>query len=268
VTQLRQVVLNLLTNAADALPGGAGRIVVETGLIRPEGVAVEDLVAGELPPPGSELVHFTVTDDGTGMDTELRTRVFEPFYSTKSAGRGLGLAVVSGIVRSHNGLLELHTAPGQGSRFRLILPSTKRSAPRLEPPVDWLAGSPGLKGRVLLVDDEPAVRKVGRRMLEDMGLEVLEARDGIEALEIYRREGDAVDVVMLDITMPRMDGYQAFREIRSLDPEARALLVTGNVQDLEDVEGTWGVPLLAKPYRAQELQTVLAELMLTEPEPG
>ena len=268
VTQLRQVVLNLLTNAADALPGGAGRISVETGLIRPEGIVVEDLVTGEMPAPGTELVHFTVTDDGTGMDADLRTRVFEPFYSTKSAGRGLGLAVVSGIVRSHRGLLELKTAPGRGSRFRLILPSTKRSARRLDPPVDWLAESPALTGRVLLVDDEPAVRKVGRRMLEDMGLEVSEARDGVEAVELYRKEGDAIDVVMLDITMPRMDGYQAFREIRALDPEARALLVTGNVQDLEDVEGTWGVPLLAKPYRAQELQTVLAELMLTEPEPG
>ncbi|MEJ2538450.1 MAG: MASE1 domain-containing protein [Gemmatimonadota bacterium] len=269
VTQLRQVVLNLLTNAADALPGGAGRIVVETGMIRPEGISAADLVTGELPAPGTEMVHFTVTDDGMGMEEELRTRVFEPFYSTKSAGRGLGLAVVQGIVRSHSGLLELSTSPGVGSRFRLILPSTQRERlPPAEPAVDWLADGTQLSGRVLLVDDEPSVRRVARRMLEDVGLEVLEAADGVEAVECFRREKDALDVVVMDITMPRMDGYQALREMRAEVPGVRVLLVTGNVADLDLVREMWGVPLLTKPYRAQELQELLSEILLTERKVG
>lgn len=269
VTQLRQVVLNLLTNAADALPGGAGRIVVETGLIRTEGISPEDLVTGELPPPGTEMVHFTVTDNGTGMDEDLRARVFEPFYSTKSAGRGLGLAVVTGIVRSHNGLLELATAPGKGSRFRLILPSTERAPLRVVEPVkDWLPDGARLSGRVLLVDDEPAVRRVARRMLEDVGVSVAEAGDGFEALEAFQRERGEIDAVVMDVTMPRMDGYAALRQMRALDPAVRVLLVTGNVQDAEMVEETLGVPLLTKPYRAQELQAVLSEVMMAERRAG
>lgn len=269
VTQLRQVVLNLLTNAADALPGGAGRIIIETGLIRPEGIEPADLVAGELPPEGTEMVHFTVTDTGKGMEDDLRDRVFEPFYSTKSAGRGLGLAVVSGIVRSHDGLLELWTRPGEGARFRLILPATERARlRRVEPVLEWLREGTRLSGRVLLVDDEPAVRRVARRMLQDVGLEVVEAADGVEALEIYRREESEIDAVVMDITMPRMDGQAALQEMRKVDPGVRALLVTGNVQDVELVEQTMGVPLLTKPYRAQELQAVLSEIMMTERRAG
>ena len=269
VTQLRQVVLNLLTNAADALPGGSGRIVIETGVIRPEGISQADLVAGELPPPGTGMGHFTVTDDGTGMPEEIRARVFEPFYSTKSAGRGLGLAVVSGIVRSHNGLLELSTAVGRGSRFRLILPATDRARlRRVEPVLEWLREGARLAGRILLVDDEPAVRRVARRMLEDVGLDVVEAGDGLEALEVFREERDRIDAVVMDITMPRMDGYGALREMRALSPGVRALLVTGNVQELELVEETMGVPLLTKPYRAQELQAVLSEIMMAERRAG
>ena len=265
VTQLRQVVLNLLTNAADALPGGAGRIVIETGMIRPEGIEPTDLVTGELPSDGTEMVHFTVTDNGEGMEEELRSRVFEPFYSTKSAGRGLGLAVVTGIVRSHNGLLELWTRPGEGSRFRLILPATQRTKLRqVEPVLEWLPDGARISGRVLLVDDEPAVRRVATRMLQDVGLEVVEATDGVDALEIFRREGSEIDAVVMDITMPRMDGQAALQEMRKLDPGVRALLVTGNVQDVELVEQTMGVPLLTKPYRAQELQAVLSEIMQTE----
>lgn len=215
------------------------------------------------------MVHFTVTDDGMGMDESLRSRVFEPFYSTKSAGRGLGLAVVSGIVRSHNGLLELTTAPGKGSRFRLILPATERSrVRRVEPVVDWLREGDRLSGRILLVDDEPAVRRVARRMLEDVGLEVVEAGDGLEALEAFRQHKEEIDAVVMDITMPRMDGYATLHEMRELDPTVRVLLVTGNVQDLERVENTVGVPLLTKPYRAQELQAVLSEIMMTERRAG
>ena len=266
VTQLRQVVLNLLTNAADALPGGAGRIVIETGLIRPEGIEPADLVTGELPPEGTEMVHFTVTDTGKGMEEELKSRVFEPFYSTKSAGRGLGLAVVSGIVRSHDGLLELWTRPGEGARFRLILPATERARlRRVEPVLDWLREGMRLSGRILLVDDEPAVRRVARRMLQDVGLEVQEAADGVEAVEIYRREASNIDAVVMDITMPRMDGQAALQEMRKVDPGVRALLVTG---DVELVEQTMGVPLLTKPYRAQELQAVLSDIMMAERRAG
>jgi len=257
VTQIRQVVLNLLTNAADALPGGKGHITVTTGVLRPWEVVTRDIAAGEIPPEMSHLVHLTVEDDGQGMDDELRARVLEPFFSTKQVGRGLGLAVVLGIVRSHGGCMELRTAPGKGARFRVSFPPTDRAVrpPEVEA---VLPEDRPLYGKVLLADDEPGVRHVCRAMLEGEGLEVQEADDGLAAVERFREAGGGFDLVILDITMPRMDGYQALAAIRDQDPGARVILTTGNLQDAQEVLATWGVPLLAKPYGSQELRTVVA----------
>ena len=128
-----------------------------------------------------------------------------------------------------------------------------------------MPGDGSLKGRCLLVDDEPAVRQTSRSLLQEAGLSVVEASDGIEAIEIYAEHGDDIDVVLMDITMPRMDGYQALMRIREMDPEARVIISTGNVQDAEEVELEWGVPLLAKPYGSQELRAVLARLLEQQP---
>lgn len=257
-SQLRQVVLNLLTNASDALPGGAGRIVVTTGPMTAGEIRVRDIVAGEVP-TGEELVHFTVEDDGPGMSPEVVDRVFEPFYSTKDVGRGLGLSVVSGIVRSHGGCLELRTAEGEGARFRMTLPATRRAIrpDRTVPFLDDLR----FTGTAIVADDEEGVRYMCARMLEETGLDVVSAVDGVEAVEAFRRLGDEVALVVLDVTMPRMNGYDTLRAIRTLDPHACIILTSGNLQDVAAVEAEWGVPLLAKPYAARELTETLARVL-------
>lgn len=259
VTQLRQVVLNLLTNAADALPEGKGDIKVTTGPIGAGSIVARDLITEWQPQRDRPLVHLTVEDTGPGMDEAMRVRVFEPFFSTKEVGRGLGLAVVLGIVRAHGGALELRSWPGHGSRFRVTLPVTdQQREPQL---VSWDDPARELEGTVLLADDEPGVREVCRAMLEEEGLSVIEAVDGREAVEIFRERRLEIRMVLLDITMPRMNGYQALVKIRELDPGARVLLSTGNVQEAAEVERQWGVPLLEKPYGTKELRAAINRVL-------
>jgi CheY-like chemotaxis protein len=257
VTQIRQVVLNLLTNAADALPGGRGRIRVTTGELPAQDVVEADLVIGERPSPTSRLVHLTVEDDGPGMDEETRIRVFEPFFSTKNVGRGLGLAVVIGIVRSHGGTMELRTSPGAGATFRVALPVTTR-APTPEPAPALESGGRPLYGRVLLADDEEGVRRACGGMLREEGLEVVEVADGVEAVERYRSQPEDYDLVILDVSMPRMDGYETLGALREIRPEVRVILSTGNLHDADEVEAKFGAPILAKPYGSEELRSMVA----------
>ncbi|MDT8341323.1 MAG: MASE1 domain-containing protein [Longimicrobiales bacterium] len=258
VTRLRQIVLNLLTNAADALPDGRGRITVSTGLVSPSDIVAQDVVTDAVPARGGALVHLTVEDDGVGMDPALRARVVEPFFSTKQAGRGLGLAVVQGIVRSHRGALEIRTVPGAGTRFRVSLPPTDR------PVLPESTGAPvrevaGLRGhRLLLADDDEAVRFVCRTMLEEEGVEVVEVGDGAAAVTRFRQERSGFDLVLLDLAMPRMGGMEALAAIQEIDPGARVILTTGNPADSREVEAALGVPLLPKPYGSEELRTAVA----------
>ena len=254
VTQLRRVTLNLLTNAADAMPEGRGTIRVSTGPLARHHIDPTEVVAGEVP-PDRELVHLTVEDDGKGMSAELRERIFEPFFTTKTLGRGLGLAAVAGIVGAHDGLLELRTAPGRGARFRMVLPVTDRPVdPETDPkPVRgdrWM-------GRLLLVDDDESVRQVTRQMLERVGAVVEEARDGLEAVRAFARDPSRYDAVVMDVDMPVKGGIEALAEIREISPGIAAILVTGNVSDVAEVEGVDRSPVVLKPFTAEALVSAL-----------
>ncbi len=261
VTQIRRVVLNLLTNAHDALPEEGGRIRVATGPLDPSEVRGMDLVTGERPRSRS-LVHLTVEDDGVGMNEEMRERVFDPFFTTRKMGRGLGLAAVHGIVRAHGGALELRSAPGRGSRFRVILPATRHPIPLRGGTVS-LAAPGELEGTVLVVEDEGGVREVVAEMLQGMGLRVLTAGDGVEAIELYEARRAEVDVVLMDLRMPRMDGYEALQRLREIDGRVRVVLTTGNADEPEQVEQRWGVQVLPKPYRSDILRRALERALAT-----
>jgi signal transduction histidine kinase/CheY-like chemotaxis protein len=249
VTQLRRVTLNLLTNAAAALPEGRGSVRISTGPIARHQLADEDLIAGTVPREGA-LVHLTVEDDGRGLDPDLRERIFEPFFTTRPTGRGLGLAAVLGIVVGHDGRLELRSEVGKGARFRIVLPVTDRT---VEASLEEGDAAGSLEGAVVLVaDDEPAVREVVSRLLREAGATVETVSDGVEAVRRFSHDPDRFDVVLLDLSMPGKGGVAALAELRAIRGDVPAVLMTGNVGGAERAEEIHGVPVLLKPFRLED----------------
>jgi PAS domain S-box-containing protein len=252
-TQVRQVVMNLITNASDALGDAPGGITLRTGL-------VEDVSADEAHP----FVYLEVSDTGCGMDTDTLQRIFDPFFSTKFTGRGLGLAAVMGIVESHHGHVRIRTAPGDGTTFRILFPAVPDSADR-EP---GRLSVPQWRGRgtVLVVEDEEGVREVVGRMLERLGFQVITAEDGIEALQRLDHHGGAMAAVLLDLSMPRMGGPEVLQQIRERRPEAPIILMSGYTEQevaskLLGPEGA--VAFLQKPFLPEDLTSVLRDVSLS-----
>ena len=223
--QLQQVIINLITNASEALADGDGEVRLTASAVDVDQKRLERFRHGTGLSPG-RFVMIEVRDTGTGITPEIDAKMFEPFFSSRFAGRGLGLAAVSGIVRGHQGGIEVETVPGEGTSFRIFLPASESSEHSQTQELEILAGS-NATGTVLVVDDEPPVRMLAQQVLEEFGFGVLTAEDGLEAVETYRESGDAIDLILLDLTMPNMDGEQALRVIRELDPEVKVLLSSG-----------------------------------------
>ena len=258
-TQLRQVVMNLITNASDALDGATGRVRVTVGLEEVGEVTAAGVWPLGLPPPGT-YVSISVEDDGRGMAPATVERMFEPFYTTKDAGHGLGLAAVLGVVRAARGKVRVESDPAMGTMVQLLLPASdvgETTAPLTRPERTLaLAGT-----RVLLVDDEVPVRTLVQAALSNAGCEVTEAADGVDAVEQFDENRDGYDVVLLDMVMPRMDGPETLAALRERRPELLVILSSGfsakSVEELLD-EQTW---FLAKPYRARDLLQLVQDVI-------
>jgi len=224
--QIRQVIMNLVINASEAIGEKSGVVTVSTGARHCDDEYLQETFHDDALPDGL-YVSLEVSDTGCGMDRETQARIFEPFFTTKFTGRGLGMSAVLGIVRGHKGALKVYSEPGKGTTFRLLFPSSARTGEgshgeAVETGSEWL----GI-GTVLLVDDEETVLGVGRLMLEKLGFSVITAWDGKEAVEIYRSRGDEITFVLLDLTMPRMNGEEAFRELRRIDPDVQVFISSG-----------------------------------------
>jgi PAS domain S-box-containing protein len=256
--QIQQVVMNLVTNAADAIGDREGRIRIRTGRERLDG---ESLLAAALPGqdlPSGLYVALEVEDTGCGMNREVLDRIFDPFFTTKTTGRGLGLSALLGILRGHNAGLRIASEPGRGSRFQLFFPATSSRLPAPAEPV--AEGNPkGLRGRVLVVDDEELILETTAMALSAMGFEVVAARDGLEALARVEADRDGLHLVLMDLTMPRMDGREAFLAMRRLAPDLPVILSSGyNEQDtLQAFGGEGPAAFLQKPYQLRELRRVV-----------
>jgi len=258
--QLRQVVMNLVTNASEAIESTDrdGTITLRT---REAAVVPADLSGVEIGEdlPAGRFVELAVTDTGCGMTPEVRARLFDPFFTTKFFGRGLGLAAVQGIVRGHGGVLAIDSEPDRGSCIRVLWPVSAGAAQRRVEPVvaarpDW-QGS----GTVLVVDDDEAVRGIAARILAHLGFAVLTAENGARGIDEFRAHAPEIAFVLLDLTMPAMDGEQTFRELRRSHPDVQVILASGyNEQDATSrFAGAGLAGFVKKPYTIEGLATVI-----------
>ena len=256
-TQLRQVVMNLITNASDAIGDRSGVITVTTGTIDADLQYLREIQAVDELTPG-RFVYLEVSDNGCGMTPEVRQRIFDPFFTTKFTGRGLGLAAVQGIVRAHQGAIKVYTQVGKGTTFKVLLPVVEHADAGIDAPTP----EPRLLGRsrrILVADDEEDVRVLLRKVLEAAGFQVVLAVDGREAVQAFRAANGAFDLVLLDLTMPHLSGADAFQQLRSQRPDVQVILTSGFAEE-EATSGFQGKGLagfLRKPFRTQELLAAL-----------
>jgi two-component system cell cycle sensor histidine kinase/response regulator CckA len=257
-TQLQQVIINLAVNARDAMPEG-GRLVIETARVELDDAFCQ--AHPNLRPGWSALV--SVSDTGVGIPPEIRPYIFDPFYTTKGMGQGtgLGLPVVYGIVRNHDGAIEVESRVNSGTTVKIYLPLSEQPVVKeAAPSADVLAGTE----TILLVEDEPLVLEFGRAALEYLGYRVLAAQDGVEALEVFQAHQDEIALVILDVVMPRLGGRETARELKRRKPTVAVLLATGYGSPEEagaQLGETEVYDLLWKPYRIRELaQAVRAAL--------
>jgi PAS domain S-box-containing protein len=252
-SQIQQVVMNLITNAAESLVEGYGAVDVTTGVEWVGAGQRHKTERGENLAPG-EYVFLEVKDTGCGMDPETLNRIFDPFFTTKFTGRGLGLAAVLGIVRGHHGGIQVDSRPSEGTIFRVTFPAVDvyesdedEHPAALEP---WT----GL-GTVLVVEDQAPVRELARMILERSGLTVLTAEDGRQAVDVFTEHVDEVHAVLLDLSMPGMDGAEVLQYMTGLAPQVRVVLCSGyNEQDVNArLDGIKPAGFLRKPYHPSEL---------------
>lgn len=261
-TQINQVVMNLVVNASEAIGENEGVISLATGTVD----ADEDYLAGTFMAPelsAGRYVFMEIGDTGCGMDEETKERIFDPFYSTKFTGRGLGLAAVQGIVSGHKGAMKVYSEVGAGTTFKILLPAAEGAADSERPgSVGVEAGSPA-SGLILVVDDEAQVRGTARRVLERRGFEVIEAPDGEVGVALFRERRDEVSAVLLDLTMPKLDGVAAFSLMRQISPETPVLLMSGYNEQaaIQRFTGKGLAGFVQKPFSAAGLGDKIWEIV-------
>ncbi len=258
--QFQQMLMNLLVNAVEAIGSKDGCVTVATHTLVMDGSAPRRLFAGQTVPPG-RYACVSVSDDGCGMSRETLARVFEPFFSNKGAGRGLGLSAMLGVVRAHRGFVHVESEPGKGTRFTLAFPISTRVAGGSERPMPHVQRMDGRTA--LVVDDEAEVREVVEAILQMRGFRVLLARDGREGAELFRRRGGEIDVVILDMTMPGKSGMEVYREIMAVRPDARVVIASGHSEESlpEDMHLSSRVTFLRKPFSSDALVEKIASVL-------
>jgi len=252
--QLDQIVLNLAVNARDAMPRG-GKLIIDTGVFD-----IDENFAQEHTMTPGRYVMLAISDNGTGMDEVTRTRIFEPFFTTKETGKGtgLGLATVYGIVKQGGGHIWVYSEPGQGTTFKIYLPSAEH---KLGIESEEKAEALPVKRdgvTILLAEDDPIMRKLTRKMLEEHGYKVLEATNGEAALEVISRHPSSIDLTLTDVAMKGMNGPDLVLRLMDSHPEMKVIYMSGYTGELISHQGLQsGIPLLEKPFtRAALLKTI------------
>ncbi len=255
-TQIEQVLLNLFVNAADAMSGGGDLILKTMNTTHKE-------IKGKLyvPKPGNYVL-LMVADTGIGMDKKTMERIFEPFFTTKEMGRGTGLGLASayGIVKGHGGYIDVESRKGHGTTFSIHLPASQKRVRKAVKAAEQLIRR---TGTILLVDDEEVILEVGQELLEAMGYRVLLARDGKEAIEVYEKNQDDIDIVLLDMVMPNIGGGEAYDRMKEINPHIKVLLASGYSIHGEASEilerGCNG--FIQKPFKIKELSGKIRDIL-------
>ncbi len=256
--QIRQVLLNLVLNASEAIESVSGVISIRTGALDCDRQYLKETFLADDLKEGT-YSYIEISDTGMGMDRQTIARVFDPFFTTKFTGRGLGLAAVLGIVRGHGGAINVYSEPGRGTTVKLLFPAVTAPVSSSDPLMDFQVNDRFKEKRVLLVDDEETVRTVGKAMLKRLGCHVVTAEDGEKAVGIFQKTPDYFDCVILDLTMPRMDGEECYRSLRRIRPDIAVIISSGyNEQDLVDRFAGKGLAgFIQKPYKTAKLSEVL-----------
>jgi PAS domain S-box-containing protein len=264
VVQLQQITMNLAINAAEAIGAAAGTVTISSGIadIGTDTDALHFVTKDAKP---GRYVFMEVQDTGCGMDETTRSKIFDPFFTTKFTGRGLGLAAVLGIVHAHEGLLSVKSALGEGTTFKVYFPVSNGTAH-----TDAESVSPQSRqgGVALVIDDDDAVRLVTKRVLKLHGFDVLEAENGRRGIEVFGAHADSIGVVILDMTMPDMDGEETFRELKRVRADVRVLLSSGYSEQeaMEPFAGQGLAGFLQKPFNANQLAAKVIAALTAVPD--
>ena len=258
--QLEQVLMNLALNARDAMPEG-GELVISTNRIKNR---------WEVPPlvaslgsrnSGEELVRIQVRDTGTGMAPEVRERIFDPFFTTKEEGQGtgLGLAIVYGIVKRHGGWITCESEPGTGTTFSIFFPVCRDDEQSVEQGESGTEYAGKSSETILLIDDEEQIRDIGKNMLEKVGFQVITASSGEEALQLFKEEGERVNLVLLDLNMPGMGGFRCLKRLKEMRPDIKVIICTGYLDDetITKIRELNVEDFVHKPFRFSEILPII-----------
>jgi PAS domain S-box-containing protein len=261
VTQIRQVIMNFITNASESLGDESGIITISTGTLECDNKFLKSTYVYENLSEGT-YTYLRVSDTGSGMDEQTLSKIFDPFYTTKFTGRGLGLSAVLGIIRGHRGAIKVTSKPDEGTSFLVLFPVIKKKLPSITPDGETTAQRNG-SGIILVVDDEEIVRSLAERILVRAGFKVLLATDGLNGVNIFRQHANDIRLVLLDLTMPRMNGDEAFGEIKKIRNDVHIVLSSGYDEEeaSERFAGKGLSGFIQKPYYPRVLTKKLFEIL-------
>ncbi|UKL13467.1 hybrid sensor histidine kinase/response regulator [Dissulfurimicrobium hydrothermale] len=265
-TQVRQVLMNLLINASEAIGERGGLISVSTGVMHADRAYLSETYLDDDLKEGY-YTYIEVSDTGCGMDSETVKKIFDPFFTTKFQGRGLGLAASLGIIRAHRGAIKVYSELGKGSTFKALFPCAQGAFydKREIKPADSLEAV-GNNIIVMVADDEESVRTIARMVLEEFGFKVITAKDGMDAVEKFKKYHDRIDVVILDLIMPHLSGDEVYREMRRISPDVKVVLSSGYSERdvISRFAGKKVMGFLQKPFKSSELLSKIKEALNTK----
>lgn len=261
--QIQQVIMNLVVNASEAIGNKGGQILISSGLTDYDPRYMSPGIPNEEDIEAGMYVYISVSDDGPGMDAATQKRIFEPFYTTKFTGRGLGLAAVLGILRNHKGTVRIYSEPGQGTNFKIMLPvPDTEGLEQFEAEIEAIEG----RGTVLIIDDEQVVHDVAGETLAKIGYKVLHAYDGREGLQVFQNREGSINLILLDITMPLMTGDEVFQRVRLINDSVKIIITSGYAEEMvmQKFQDLDVAAFLPKPISPGRLMHLMKEVITTD----